>query len=323
MGIKREKISVHPKKTVKDIDLKGKKVFVRCDFNVPMDENKNITPKKMITSAFRMFILLMSWSFIYSLVYKIIIPIANGNSISLLRFFSGFIFGHYHFWYMFMIIGMYLITPILRLFIKKENSKIILYFIGISLLVNFCTPFFNELINAFIINDDILQRFVNGFEFGLVTEFVTYYVLGWYINNFEIKKKYKTVLYILGILGIISTIIFTQILSLKNNTLNSRLYACDTANIFFYSTALFLFLKTSFEKKNFKNEKVIVSLSDLTFPVYLIHVFMLSISFNILAPLNLTPLISIILNFTLCSIMSFALAAILKKIPLIKLLFKH
>ena len=30
------------KKTVKDIDLKGKKVFVRCDFNVPMDENQNI-----------------------------------------------------------------------------------------------------------------------------------------------------------------------------------------------------------------------------------------------------------------------------------------
>ena len=27
------------KKTVKDIDLKGKKVLVRCDFNVPMDEN--------------------------------------------------------------------------------------------------------------------------------------------------------------------------------------------------------------------------------------------------------------------------------------------
>ena len=28
------------KKTVRDIDLKDKKVLVRCDFNVPMDENK-------------------------------------------------------------------------------------------------------------------------------------------------------------------------------------------------------------------------------------------------------------------------------------------
>ena len=31
------------KKTIRDIDVKGKKVFVRVDFNVPMDENRNIT----------------------------------------------------------------------------------------------------------------------------------------------------------------------------------------------------------------------------------------------------------------------------------------
>ena len=31
------------KKTIRDIDVKGKKVFVRADFNVPMDEHQNIT----------------------------------------------------------------------------------------------------------------------------------------------------------------------------------------------------------------------------------------------------------------------------------------
>ena len=39
------------KKTIKDIDLKGKKVFVRCDFNVPMDENGNITDSRRIEEA--------------------------------------------------------------------------------------------------------------------------------------------------------------------------------------------------------------------------------------------------------------------------------
>ena len=39
------------KKTVKDIDLKGKKVLVRCDFNVPMDENQNITDNRRIVAA--------------------------------------------------------------------------------------------------------------------------------------------------------------------------------------------------------------------------------------------------------------------------------
>ena len=39
------------KKTIKDIDLKGKKVFVRCDFNVPLDENGNITDNRRIVGA--------------------------------------------------------------------------------------------------------------------------------------------------------------------------------------------------------------------------------------------------------------------------------
>ena len=39
------------KKTVRDIDLKGKKVLVRCDFNVPMDENQNITDNNRIVAA--------------------------------------------------------------------------------------------------------------------------------------------------------------------------------------------------------------------------------------------------------------------------------
>ena len=39
------------KKTVRDVDVKGKKVLVRCDFNVPQDENGNITDNRRIVSA--------------------------------------------------------------------------------------------------------------------------------------------------------------------------------------------------------------------------------------------------------------------------------
>ena len=39
------------KKTVRDIELSGKNVFVRCDFNVPMDENQNITDNRRIVAA--------------------------------------------------------------------------------------------------------------------------------------------------------------------------------------------------------------------------------------------------------------------------------
>ena len=39
------------KKTVRDIQAKGKRVLVRCDFNVPLDENQNITDETRINGA--------------------------------------------------------------------------------------------------------------------------------------------------------------------------------------------------------------------------------------------------------------------------------
>ena len=39
------------KKTIRDIEAKGKRVLVRCDFNVPLDENLNITDETRIDGA--------------------------------------------------------------------------------------------------------------------------------------------------------------------------------------------------------------------------------------------------------------------------------
>ena len=42
---------LYNKKSVEDIDVSGKKVLVRCDFNVPQDANLNITDDKRIVGA--------------------------------------------------------------------------------------------------------------------------------------------------------------------------------------------------------------------------------------------------------------------------------
>lgn len=39
------------KKTIEDVDVAGKRVFARMDFNVPLDENGNITDDKRITAS--------------------------------------------------------------------------------------------------------------------------------------------------------------------------------------------------------------------------------------------------------------------------------
>lgn len=44
-------MALYNKKTIEDINIKGKKVIVRVDFNVPQDENGNITDDKRIVGA--------------------------------------------------------------------------------------------------------------------------------------------------------------------------------------------------------------------------------------------------------------------------------
>ena len=42
---------MYNKLTVEDVEVKGKRVLVRCDFNVPLDENGNITDDTRIVGA--------------------------------------------------------------------------------------------------------------------------------------------------------------------------------------------------------------------------------------------------------------------------------
>lgn len=44
-------MSMTNKKSIEDIEVKGQKVLVRCDFNVPMDKNKNITDLNRLNGA--------------------------------------------------------------------------------------------------------------------------------------------------------------------------------------------------------------------------------------------------------------------------------
>ena len=172
----------------------GVPLFLMISGALMLDENKKFDCKNRILS---LLIPMLVWSFLYALIYSVILPIKNNEAINFYDFFASFIKGPFHFWYMWVIIGLYLITPILRIFVKKENKNIVAYFIVLSLLFHFTQPIitllFNEIdvINkAFSIYTDVIGNLNLSFLGG----YTTYFLTGWFLANTNYSKKHNAIL---------------------------------------------------------------------------------------------------------------------------------
>ena len=174
---------------------------------------------------------------------------------------------------------------------------------------------FNEIASAF----DFSLRIE--WYFPMITSWAGYFLLGYYLNNYEIKGKYKFLLIAIGIaLSVLCPIMNMTATVYKGKYIDSfipqsGLTAC------FVAIAFFLIFK-NFSKNNFseKTEKLIVSISKNTFGVYLIHALVNSVLFHIIGvELELiNPVISIPLYSILVFFVSYVIVSILIKLPLLK-----
>ena len=293
----------------------GVPLFVMISGCLMLNERKEITFKEIFNKYIRNIIILyLVWSLLYSLGYQIILPAFNGEEIN----FRGFLFGifraHYHLWYLPMIAGLYLITPILRCFVKKENSKTVLYFIVLSFIFNFFSPLI-EFLAGYSNLFQYINQFIDGLYLDFFCGYVGYYLIGWYVINIGIKKGYRIVLYIAGFASLIFTIIMVQIFT-------SQAWLFQTPlNAFILLISVMIFdLINNYYKGNDKSNNVFKKLSNLAFGVYVVHVAILSI-FDFYVNPNLLP-IWIILKWIIVCLISFGVTFVAHKTPLLKKIFK-
>ena len=119
---------------------------------------------------------------------------------------------------------------------QKENKNLLQYLI-ILLFIFTCTP---SILTMFNINLKYPTLF---------TGFTLYFILGYYLNTFEINKKYRYVIYVLGLISLIVTPILTINYSILNNIHSQRFFEYGSFNIYLYSASLFLLFKNIFNKK--------------------------------------------------------------------------
>lgn len=230
--------------------------------------------------------------------------------------------GHYHLWFLFMIIGLYAIIPLIKPII--ENDKRTKYFLILAGIFAIIIPFIGTLIGDFggiklnklwtIINDTI-----NNTNLYFVVGYTGYFVLGYYINKVNLSKKAIMIIYILGILGFIMTIGLSVLASLKTNTPCNNYYSVFSINVLLESIAVF----TWFKYRKYKNNKLnnfFFKLSTYSFGAYLVHALVLEKLDDIfhLNTLSFNPILSIICILLITVLISFTISAVLNKIPKIK-----
>lgn len=225
---------------------------------------KDYTYKEIIKKTItRLFIPLFLFSTLIYFKDHMELSIQNFYSF-IVAFLQDDIMGHY--WFLYALIGMYIVTPMVRKMVKNFEEKDYRYFIIIWILSLCVIPLINKFLNIEIDN-----------KIPIITGYIGYYILGYYIFNKKIvrNKNYLLISIFSFILVLINSTIITYI-DCKNNIDNKYTVFLDQLNylsIMIPTLSIIYIVRYIFDN-NIKNVKImnfIVAVSSTTFGIYLTH----------------------------------------------------
>lgn len=277
------------------------------------EEREEISIQKLYTK--NIVRLLVAYIF-YTIFYAIATFYLDEHTINLKTIVqNAFLSSHYHLWFIPMLIGIYALVPILqkitRYSSKKEMEYLLIFFFIFSILRDTIEPFN---LGIFQYANAIFKRFT--IEIG----FIGYFLLGYYLNTYKMKKTNRTILYGLGLISIFVCIVGNSLYSLSLGKTTQNFYGHFFITTFFASMAIFVWTKDTISKRKIKKRasKVIMKLSNASFGIYLIHAFgirMMAFFQPCFAKIHVVFLIPIM---AMCVFMfSFICVSLLRKIPYI------
>jgi surface polysaccharide O-acyltransferase-like enzyme len=243
--------------------------------------------------------------------------LVRGQSLSALFILQGLFAGPYvHFWYVYILIGLYLVTPLLRVVVAHADWRIIRYFLIIwfigSGIVTLVTLYAN-------LSSQIIWFKSNVF---LLTGLIGYFILGAYAFKLRFRSS---ILYLGLILSTTWTILGTFFLV---GTLGERysqfLLDATSFSVIIASVTLFLIL-AAIPNQTIKDRfphgnKILKVISQNTLPIYLFHIIILEtlqkgyLGFKI-SVTTMNPIIEIPLITAVTLLLCLAIIVPLKKLP--------
>ncbi len=216
-----------------------------------------------------------------------------------------------HLWFMYMIVGIYLITPLLKIFVKNAQKKEIEYFLILwlyaSVVVNLAKYYYP-------INFNI--------ELFYVTNYVGYFLLGYYLSNYDIVKKWRNLAYIGGIVGFIITFFVTYYYTVQaNGQLDQFWYGYFSPGVVLMAISLFVFFKYSFGNSEKKLPFVLRGINQASLGIYILHFFLLNnYLYRVFPKVNehAHAILAIPINVTITIVLSMLITLVLQRIPVVK-----
>ncbi|MBE6672511.1 MAG: hypothetical protein E7599_03195 [Ruminococcaceae bacterium] len=303
----------------------GVQMFVMLSGALTLREDRTYTFSTMWRSIRNLLLLLFFWSAIYAVVH----PLSLGYTITFETTIEKFFTGHYHLWYLFMLIGLHLITPILRTFVKKENRKYVGYYILLAMIFTFTIPLFKFFYSEFGGSKAWILNYSEKFQIGILGNYIAYYLLGWYLTSLELSKKTRIYIYAAGIVGCAMTV-FGSIYYSGGTVRAYRVFFHNfTLNVMCMSAAVFVFLYYFFKHRTLGPlvTAAVTKLASLTFGVYILHIYVLTVLARLTPRLfeyGILPApILAVCQWLIIAVISFAITYILSKIPLLKKVVKN
>lgn len=289
-------------------------IFVMISGALFLDNDIDMDIKKLYKkNILRLITSYIFWSSIYSIDKAL--HGANSNAIII-----SFIEGHFHMWFLHMIIGLYILIPILRKI--TFNKKYTEYFLIIGIILIFIIPRLLNLLECTeLLKSSEVSLFLK-YILNLKIGYVVYFVLGFYLSKYNIKPIFNRAGYILGIIAFIVTTLLTIWHSNKQGIASTVFYDNFSINVMLMSISLFIFAKHILSKIKWSKKSLnfISKFSKYSFGIYLVHVLVmdkLAEYFN-LNTLTFNPLLSIIIIIILVTSISYIISSIINHIPILK-----
>lgn len=221
-----------------------------------------------------------------------------------------FLWGHYHMWFVFLILGFYLIVPIVRQVV--ESKKVTEYFLLLWILLRFLIPGLTVWVNLTSVN-----IWISRLDLNIFVGYLGYFILGYYIRKHGISNNKKWIIYVLGVMGLVYSLVQTVVQSGQLGENVETFYSPSTWNVLFFSIAVFTFF--ALRRGMHLGERVINKVADYSFIIYMIHPFFLE-KLNVIGitTVSFNCLISIPILTLGIFVLSYLSAAILKRIPWVK-----